>query len=121
MIMQILKETHNNITGTAHAGYQKTYKRIADTYYWPKMLQDIKRFIYSCPTCRSIKPARHAPYGMLQPIPIPDKPFEVVTMDLITDLPESKRLNAIFVIIDKLTKYAFFIPCTTKINEKDTA
>jgi hypothetical protein len=55
------------------------------------------------------------------PIPIPDKPFEVVTMDLITDLPESRKFNAIFVIVCKLTKYAFFIPCTTKINEKDTA
>ena len=64
---------------------------------------------------------RHARYEMLHPIPIPDKPFEVVTMDLITDLPESQKFNAIFVIICKLTKYAFFIPCTTKINEKDTA
>ena len=121
MIPQVLKEIHDNITGTAHAGYEKTYKRIAETYYWPKMSQDIKKFIYSCLVCKQIKHARHAPYRMLHPIPIPDKPFEVVTMDLITDLPESNKFNAIFIIICKLTKYAFFIPCTTKINEKDTA
>jgi len=42
-------------------------------------------------------------------------------MDFITDLPESNGYNAIFVIIDKLTKYAFFIPCTTQLSEKDTA
>src|SRR5712664_1522209 len=58
---------------------------------------------------------------MLQPIPIPNRPFEVVTMDFITDLPKSNGYDAIFVAICKLTKYAFFIPCTTKISESQTA
>ena len=121
IVPDILKEVHNNITGTAHAGYEKTYKRIAQAFYWPRMSQDIKKFVYSCIICKQIKHPRHAPYGVLQPIPIPDKPFEVVTMDLITDLPESQNHNAIFVIVCKLTKYAFFIPCTTKMSEKQTA
>ena len=121
MIPQVLKEMHDEITGTAHAGYERTYKRVAETYYWPRMSTDIRKFVYSCSICQQIKHARHAPYRKLQPIPIPDKPFEVVTMDLITDLPESQKHNAIFMIVCKLTKYAFFIPCTTKINEKDTA
>jgi hypothetical protein len=42
-------------------------------------------------------------------------------MDLITDLPESNDYNAIYVIVCKLTKYAFFIPCTTKLSEKEAA
>jgi hypothetical protein len=42
-------------------------------------------------------------------------------MDFIVDLPESNGYNAILVIVDKLTKYAHFIPCTTTINEQETA
>jgi hypothetical protein len=122
LIHEVLKEIHAGITGTAHAGYEKTYtKRVAQIFYWPRMSSDIKKFVYSCPICQQIEHRRHAPYGVLKPIPTPDKPFEVVTMDLITDLPESKGYNAIYVIVCKLTKYAFFIPCTTKLSEKESA
>ena len=118
LIKEVLKEIHDGITGTAHGGYEKTYRRIAQIFYWPKMSTDIKKFVFSCPICQQIKHKRHPSYGILQPIPIPDKPFEVVTMDLITDLPESNGYNAIYVIVCKLTKYAFFIPCTTKLSKK---
>jgi len=121
LVHEILKEIHDGITGTAHAEYDKTYKRISQIFYWLKMSKDIKKFVYSCPICQQIKHKRHSPYGILQLIPIPDKPFEVVTMDLITDLPESENYNAIYVIVCKLTKYAFFIPCTTKLSEKEAA
>ena len=121
LIEEVLKEIHDRITGTAHGGYEKTYRRIAQIFYWPKMSTDIKKFVFSCPICQQIKHKRHPSYGILQPIPIPDKPFEVVTMDLITDLPESNGYNAIYVIVCKLMKYAFFIPCTTKLSEKEAA
>jgi hypothetical protein len=67
MIPSTLKDIHDEVTGTAHAGYEKTYKRIAETYYWPKMSKDIKKYIQSCIICKQIKHARHAPYGKLQP------------------------------------------------------
>ena len=110
LVHKVLKEVHDGITGTAHAGQEKTYKKITQMFYWPRMSQDIKKFVWSCPICQQIKHRRHAPSGMLQSIPIPNTPFEVVTMDLITDLPMSGGYNAIYVIICKLTKYAFFIP-----------
>ncbi len=121
MKFEILKEVHEGITGVAHAGSERTYYRIAQAFYWPRMNQDIRKFVTSCPVCQKTKHKRHLPFGQLQPIPIPDKPFEVVTMDLITDLPECQGNNAIYVMVCKLTKYAFFIPCSTKINEKETA
>ena len=85
------------------------------------MTQDIKKFVSSCPVCQKIKHAQHLPYGLLQPIPIPHQPFKVVTMDFISELPESKGFNSIFVLICKLTKYAFFIPCNTNLTEKGAA
>jgi hypothetical protein len=58
---------------------------------------------------------------MLQPIPIPSHPFKVVSMDFILELPMSNGYDNVLVIIDKLTKYALFIPTTTMITKKGTA
>jgi len=61
------------------------------------------------------------PVGLLQPIPIPTRPFEVVSMDFIPELPESNGFDNILVIVDKLTKYGIFILCSTKITDEETA
>jgi len=116
-----MSEVHNILTESAHGGHAKTYNRIASTYYWPRMSRDIKRYVSTCDICQKSKPKRHAPVGLLQPIPIPSQPFEVVSMDFIPELPLSDGFDNIFVIVDKLTKYAVFIPTTTTIGEKETA
>ena len=120
-VNEIIAEHHDNRFGTAHAGYEKTYKSIANSYYWPKMTSNVKDYIFKCDICQKIKHRRHSPYGKLNPIPIPDKPFECVTMDLIGELPESKGFNMIYVIICKLTKYAVILPFKSTYGEKQTA
>ena len=112
----IMEEIHNSKIGTAHGGFEQTYGRIANRFFWPRMTRDIRQFVSTCPVCQKIKHGRHLPYGLLQPIPIPTQPFEVVTMDFIGELPKSQGHNAIFVLICKLTKYAYFIPCTTDMH-----
>ena len=118
---KVMAEVHDCISEGAHAGYYKTYNRIASTYYWPRMSRIIKTFVNTCDICQKAKPRRHAPVGLLRPIPIPTRPFEVVTMDFIPELPESNGFDNILVIVDKLTKYGIFIPCSTKITEEGTA
>jgi hypothetical protein len=118
--VSVMSEVHNILTESAHGGHAKTYNCIASTYYWPRMSRDIKRYISTCDICQKSKPKRHAPFGLLQPIPIPTQPFEVVSMDFIPELPLSDGFDNIFIIVDKLTKYAVFIPTTTTIGEKDT-
>lgn len=117
----IIKEIHDTITEGAHAGYHRTYNRVAHTYYWPRMSRDIKKYTSTCDICQKSKPRRHAPVGFLQPIAIPSRPFEVVTMDFIPELPKSCGYDNCFVIVDKLTKYGLFIPTTTDISAEDTA
>ena len=85
------------------------------------MSREIKKFVNSCDICQKTKPRRHTLVGLLQPIPIPSQPFEVVTMDFIPELPLSNGFNNILAIVDKLTKYAIFILTTTRIGETDTA
>jgi len=84
-----MSEVHNTITEAAHGGYTKTYNWIVAIYYWPRMSRDIKKYVGTCDICQKTKPRCHAPVGMLQSIPIPSQPFEVVSMDYIPELPES--------------------------------
>ena len=114
-------EVHNNITMAAHGGYTKSYNRITSIYYWPRMSRDIKKYVGTCDICQKTKPRRHTPVGMLQPIPIPSQLFEIVTMDFIPELPECEGYDNVLVIVDKLIKYAIFIPPTTAITERETA
>jgi hypothetical protein len=86
------------------------------------MSRKIKEYIFTCDVCQKVKPRPHAPIRLLQPIPVLAQPFEVIPMDFITELPVSKAgHDSILVVIDKLTKYALFIPTTSKIDEKGTA
>jgi Integrase zinc binding domain len=121
MWLQVMDKTHNVLMESAHGGYAKTYNRIAVTYYLPRMSRDIKRYISTCDICQKSKPRHHALVGLLQPIPIPSHPFEVVSMDFIPELPNSNGFDNVLVIIDKLMKYAIFIPTNTLITEKETA
>jgi hypothetical protein len=119
--VEIMSEIHNVITEAAHRGYAKTYNCIAAIYYWPRMSRDIKKYISTCDIFQKAKPRRHAPVGMLQPIPIPSQPFKVVCMDFIPELLVSNGYDNVLVTVDKLTKYALFIPTTTMITKKGTA
>jgi len=117
----VLAYVHDSLNEAAHAGWQRTYNRMAKTYYWPLMCKAIRKFVQTCDICQKIKPRRHAPYGLLQPIRVPEKPFDVVSMDLIIDLPLSGEYTAILVVVDKLTKYGVFTPCSKNVNEVETA
>jgi hypothetical protein len=68
------------------------------------------------------KPQNTKTAGLMHPLPIPDKPWEVIAMEFIVGLPTTAReYDAIFVVIDLLTKMAYFIPTKSTATAKDTA
>ncbi|GMJ07744.1 hypothetical protein HRI_004443600 [Hibiscus trionum] len=70
----------------------------------------VSAYVSTCDVCQRVK-VEHLPKpGLLQSIPIPQEAWEVITMDFIEGLPQSKKANCILVIIDKFTKYAYFLP-----------
>ena len=81
------------------------------------MSRKIKNFINTCNVYQKMKPRRHAPVGLLQPLPIPSQPLKVVMMDFIPELPLSDGYNNVLVIVDKLMKYSVFILTTVKVSE----
>lgn len=70
----------------------------------------VKNFVQQCMVCQQAKPERLPYPGLLQSLPIPKLPWEMVTMDFIEGLPSSGRYNCILAVIDKLSKYGHFIP-----------
>jgi len=104
-----------------HGGTAKWTELISPQYYWPKIREDIKRFIKNCDTCQMTKVVRHAPYGLLQSNKAPDRPWKSIAMDFITDLPKSEGYDTILVVIDRLTKMSNFIPCSRHLDARQFA
>ena len=97
-----------------HVGYKKTYNNIRKNFYWQGMKTDIARFVAECDTCQRQKVENIALPGKLQPLNIPNQKWEDISMDFITGLPKVEGKDAIWVIVDRLTKYAHFIPICCK-------
>src|SRR5215510_10997257 len=76
------------------------------------MQQDITDYVTSCDVCQHTKSRNIKEGGLLQPIEIPSRPWEIITMDFIVQLPSTYRthFDSIFVVVDKLTKMAHFLP-----------
>jgi hypothetical protein len=100
-----------------HPGCFKTTNFISRKYYWPKMRGEIKSYIQSCEKCQRNKYRQTRSPGLLHSLPVPEARWQHITMDFILALPLVQEYNAIWVIIDRLTKRAHFIPVTVKDNE----
>jgi hypothetical protein len=120
-VLALLTQSHESATLTAHSGSQKLYETLADRFYWHCMTKDIKRFCESCDICQKIKPINFGKFGHLHSNPIPTRPYESVSLDLIGPLPESDGYTAILVIVDRLSKHAQFIPTIFKLKKEGFA
>src|SRR3954469_7347854 len=106
----ILDEAHNSLL-SIHPGSSKMYHDLKQTFWWTSMKREIAQFVNKCDVCRRVKAEHQRPAGLLQPLPIPEWKFDHVEMDFVTGFPKSQKGNdAIFVVIDKLTKVAHFLP-----------
>ena len=112
----IMHECHDSRTA-GHLGSAKTVELVTRRFTWPNMHREIKEYVSTCVSCQRNKPALQLPGGLLQPLPIPARPWSVVTMDLITALPKTRGgHDAIVVFVDKLTKMAHYAATVTAID-----
>jgi hypothetical protein len=78
------------------------------------MNNDVVDYIALCMECHKVKVEHRHPAGLLQPLSIPEKKWEVITMDFIIGLPRmNKKHDSIMVVVDKLTKATHFMPMKT--------
>ena len=100
---------------TIHPGGDKMYKDIKRTFFWSGMKQDVADFVSKCMTCQRVKAEQKKPGGLLYPLEVPQWKWDNISMDFIDGLPRSRRGNtSIWVIVDRLTKSAHFIPIKSR-------
>ena len=97
--LRVLQQHHDHPLA-GHYGQSKTIELIRRSYSWPGLRKMVKSYCKTCTTCRRGKPVRHKPYGTLQQLPIPEKPWNSISMDFIEQLPKSAGYTAILVVVD---------------------
>ena len=116
----ILQYNHDHILA-GHFGQNKTLELVHRGYSWPSLHADVQQFCKSCVTCMRSKPQHYKPYGSLKQLPIPERPWNSISMDFIEKLLSSSRFDTILVIVNRLTKQAIFIPTHDTITSADLA
>jgi hypothetical protein len=117
----IMKEAHDT-PYSIHPGGTKMYQDLKETFWWHGMKREIAFYIARCDVCQRVKAEHQRPAGLLQPLRVPTWKWEEVGMDFITGLPKSNRgHDSIWVIVDRLSKVAHFIPVKTTYQGKQLA
>lgn len=100
-----------------HPGSDKMYQDLKKLYWWPNMKADIVLYVSKWLTCSKVKAEHQRPSGLLTQPELPVWKWERITMDFITKLPKiDSGCDAIWVIVDRLTKSAHFLA----ISEDDS-
>ncbi|GJS29763.1 putative reverse transcriptase domain-containing protein [Tanacetum coccineum] len=106
----IMHESHKS-KYSIHPGSDKMYQDLKKLYWWPNIKAIIAEYVGKCLTCSRVKAECQKPSGLLIQPEIPTWKWERITMDFVTKLPKtSSGHDTIWVIIDRLTKSAHFIP-----------
>jgi hypothetical protein len=109
----ILKEAHDS-DYSIHPGSTKMYQDLKQKYWWYGLKRDVDAHVAMCDVCQRVKVEHQRPAGLLHPLKILEWKWEEIGMDFITGLPRTQKgYDAIWVIVDILTKVAHFIPVKT--------
>ena len=105
-----------------HRGIQTTIAACKEYFFWPDMKHDIAQFVSHCIVCQQVKRHHGKYFGLLMPLPIPNGPWEQISMDFITGLPlTSSQNDMIWTIVDRFSKQAYFIPCKKTLSAPQAA
>jgi hypothetical protein len=114
----LMSETHDP-QWAGHPGRERMIALLSQTYYWPKIDEDVELYVRTCLIFQQDKTVRQREAGLLQPLPIADKLWVSVSMDFIVGFPKVDDMNAVMVVMDRFSKYVVFIAapsvCTAEV------
>ncbi|WVZ58160.1 hypothetical protein U9M48_008461 [Paspalum notatum var. saurae] len=118
---RILDEAHTSMF-TMHPGSNKMYQDLKQKFWWTRMKREIATYVSECDVCQRIKADQLKPAGMLQSLEVPAWKWENIHMDFIVGLPQTQKgYDSIWVVIDRFTKAAHFLPVKTTYRAKQYA
>ena len=124
--ISILYELHD-APYSGHPGEAKTLKAVQNWSWWPSWRADVKQYVATCTSCQRNKSSNQPPYGLLNPLPIPERPWSSVGIDFVVGLPNildakgDLRFNAIIVFVDRLTEMVHLAHTTMEVDAAGTA
>jgi hypothetical protein len=104
-----------------HQRINKTYRQVRERFSWKGLKEDVIKHVKECTTCQVNKDEHTRLAGLLQPLPIPEHKWESISMDFITRLPRTQGNDCIFVVVDRLTKFAHFFSIATDFSAAQVA
>ncbi|KAK3556652.1 hypothetical protein QTP70_011930 [Hemibagrus guttatus] len=116
----LIHSTHTSL-GTGHPGITGTLSLLRQSFWWPHMATEVKRYVQGCRECAMAKTPCHLPSRKLLPLPVPNRPWSHLGVDFITDLPASGGCTCILVIVDWFSKACRLIPLPRPPTALDTA
>nr|GEX08948.1 putative reverse transcriptase domain-containing protein [Tanacetum cinerariifolium] len=94
-----------------HPDSNKMYQDMKRLYWWPNMKADVVAYVSKCLTCAKVKVEHQRPSRLLVQPKIPEWKWDNITMDFVMKLPKSSQgYDTIWVILNRLTKSAIFVP-----------
>ncbi|XP_068215111.1 uncharacterized protein [Palaemon carinicauda] len=105
----IMKLAHS---AESHLGITKTYRRLLEDFYWPRMKMDVKSFVERCHVCQVTgRPNEKIPPAPLVPIVVPSTPFDKIIIDCVGPLPKTSRRNEyILSVLCPTTRFPLAFP-----------
>ncbi|CAA0831752.1 Uncharacterized mitochondrial protein AtMg00860 [Striga hermonthica] len=95
----LLKECHDT-KWAGHPGQRRTVALLESIYFWPQLKDDVKTYVRTCLVCQQDKIENKRLAGLLEPLPIPVGPWDSITLNFISALPQSEGYGLIMVVID---------------------
>jgi hypothetical protein len=122
-LREMLIEHCHEVLG--HMAARKMNGMLRKEYYWKTMVEDVAKYVASCHSCQTRKTAATKQYGKNHPLPIPEAPWRIISLDFMVNLPTSaiggQKFNSLVVFVDLLSKMCHLVPTKTTVNGEGVA
>ncbi|KAK3545988.1 hypothetical protein QTP70_018944 [Hemibagrus guttatus] len=106
---QVMQWVHE-APSSGHPGIRRSTQLVRNRFWWPSLGSDVEEYVRSCPMCAQVRTSRLLPEGLLEPLSIPRRPWSHLSVDFLTDLPDSGGFTTVMVVVDRFSKGCKLIP-----------